>query len=274
MELIIQTAQEDERIRAALLVGSRANPAVPRDKYQDYDITYFVKDVSPFYDNPDWIQAHFGRPAIMQAPEKMTLLPPEGDGHYTYLMIFEDGCRIDLSFVDKPYVDDGEPAIPLLDKDGILPALPPPSDRCWHIQPPTPKLFSDCCNEFWWCLNNAGKGVARDELPYVMQMFNVYVRDMLDQMLDWYIGADQGFAISSGKAKKYFKRYLPPNLYELYVKTYSDGEYYHIWAAVFTACDLFHTAALYVAEKMGYRYNEEEEQAMRRYLIMIKENRL
>ena len=45
-------------------------------------------------------------------------------------------------------------------------------------------------------------------------------------------------------------------------------------AAVFTACDLFHTAALYVAEKMGYRYNEEEEQAMRRYLIMIKENRL
>ena len=95
MELIIQTAQEDERIRAALLVGSRANPAVPRDKYQDYDITYFVKDVSPFYDNPDWIQAHFGRPAIMQAPEKMTLLPPEGDGHYTYLMIFEDGCRID-----------------------------------------------------------------------------------------------------------------------------------------------------------------------------------
>ena len=144
-------------------------------------------------------------------------------------------------------MDDGEPAIPLLDKDGILPALPPPSDRCWHIQPPTPKLFSDCCNEFWWCLNNAGKGVARDELPYVMQMFNVYVRDMLDQMLDWYIGADQGFAISSGKAKKYFKRYLPPNLYELYVKTYSDGEYYHIWAAVFTACDLFHTAALYVA---------------------------
>ena len=70
----------------------------------------------------------------MQAPEKMTLLPPEGDGHYTYLMIFEDGCRIDLSFEDKPYVDDGEPAIPLLDKDGILPALPPPSDRCWHIQ--------------------------------------------------------------------------------------------------------------------------------------------
>ena len=42
----------DERIRAVLLVGSRANPAVAKDIWQDYDITCFVEDITPFYNNP------------------------------------------------------------------------------------------------------------------------------------------------------------------------------------------------------------------------------
>jgi aminoglycoside 6-adenylyltransferase len=172
MDLIINVAKEDERIRAVLMVGSRANPSVPKDIYQDYDITYFVKDVTPFYDNSEWIEEHFGKPVIMQKPENMTLLPPEGDGHFTYLMIFEDGNRIDLSIEFNPYIDDREPAVTLLDKEGFLPLLPAPSDKHWHIMPPTEKLFTDCCNEFWWCLNNVAKGIARNELPYTMKMFN------------------------------------------------------------------------------------------------------
>src|SRR5690554_8055131 len=42
MELILSTAQEDERIRLVTLEGSRANVNVPKDEFQDYDITYFV----------------------------------------------------------------------------------------------------------------------------------------------------------------------------------------------------------------------------------------
>ena len=55
MELILSVAKADERIRAVLLVGSRANPAVPKDIYQDYDIIYFVEDIMPFYNNPVWL---------------------------------------------------------------------------------------------------------------------------------------------------------------------------------------------------------------------------
>lgn len=34
MDLILSVAKSDERIRAVLLVGSRANPAIPKDSYQ------------------------------------------------------------------------------------------------------------------------------------------------------------------------------------------------------------------------------------------------
>lgn len=270
MDLIMTVAEKDDRIRAVLLVGSRANPNAPKDKYQDYDITYLVRDVSPFYNNPEWVERHFGKPAIMQMPEAMSLIPPENDGHFTYLIIFDDGNRIDLSFYCTPNIEEGEPAIVLLDKDGLLPQLPAPSDKLWHIKPPAEKQFANCCNEFWWCLNNVGKGIARDELPYAMKMFHEYVRNMLHIMLEWYIGVQTNFSVSTGKFGKYFKRYLPPDLYEMYLKTYSDSQYENFWAAVFTACELFHTAAVYVAEHQGFSYNQREEDAMITYLTGIK----
>jgi aminoglycoside 6-adenylyltransferase len=270
MDLIIGVAKEDERIRAVLMVGSRANPNVPKDKYQDYDIIYFVNDVTPFYNNTEWIEKHFGKPIIMQIPETMSILPSDGDGHFTYLMIFNDGNRIDLSIEFTPYIDDGEPAIILFDKDGFLPQLPVPTDKLWHIKPPTEKLFVDCCNEFWWCLNNVGKGIARDELTYAMKMFNDYVRDMLNKMIEWYIGINTNFSVSAGKLGKYLKRYLPPDLYAMYSKTYSDSNYDNFWTSIFTACSLFHTAALHVAEHSGYNYNQSEENGMIIYINKIK----
>ena len=148
--LILDVAREDDRIRAVVLSGSRADPEVPRDRYQDYDILFLVREVAPFYNNTAWIETTFGRPAVMQMPEVMThpLLPPDGDGHFTYLMLFEDGNRIDLSIDNRPYIDDGEPAVVLLDKDGLLPKLRPRKEY-WHIQPPDRSVYRDCCNEFW-----------------------------------------------------------------------------------------------------------------------------
>ena len=51
MDLIIGVAAADERIRAVRMEGSRANPAVPKDQYQDYDISYYVVDIEPFENN-------------------------------------------------------------------------------------------------------------------------------------------------------------------------------------------------------------------------------
>ena len=273
MDLILGVAKADERIRAVLLVGSRANPAVPKDIYQDYDITYFVGDITPFYNNSAWVEEHFGKPLIMQMPEAMSY--PVGDGHFNYMMIYPDGVRIDLSLEFKKYIDDGEPAVVLLDKDngsGFLPALPAPSDKHWHIKPPSPLFFYSCCNNFWWCLNNIAKGIARDELPYVMHMLNDVIRSELHDMINYYIGVKNGFNLSTGKNGKYFKKYLPPELYKQYAATYSCSDYAEIWASVDVMCDLFHTLAIAVAAHFSFTYRQEEEDGMREYLRMVKAN--
>ena len=43
LDLITKTAEEDPRIRAAYLEGSRVNPNVPADIFQDFDVVYVVK---------------------------------------------------------------------------------------------------------------------------------------------------------------------------------------------------------------------------------------
>ncbi len=271
-DLILNAANADKRIKAVVMVGSRANPDCPKDIYQDYDIAYFVDSVEPFYNNLDWVEENFGKPSVMQLPELSThpLLPPVNDGHFTYLMIFPDGNRIDLTIEKYPYIHNGEPAVILLDKKGFIPDIEINSSF-FYVERPISEVYHDICNEFWWCLNNVAKGIARDELPYAMEMFSCYVRDMLNQMVDWYIGIKNDFKVSTGKMGKYYKKYLPANLYEMYTHTYSDSDYQNIWKSIFTACELFRLLASEVASFFDYIYNNEEDENMMNYIYFVKD---
>src|SRR5512140_1551248 len=94
LDLILETARQDERIRAVILNGSRANPHAPRDIFQDFDIVYLVTGVAPFRNNLPWLE-RFGELMILQLPDEMQDPPPPDNGSAAYLMQFMDGNRID-----------------------------------------------------------------------------------------------------------------------------------------------------------------------------------
>ncbi|SHH79449.1 aminoglycoside 6-adenylyltransferase [Virgibacillus chiguensis] len=85
MQLIMQTAQQGERIRAVVLNGSRANPNVEKDMFQDFDIVYVVNNMASFTSNHSWVDV-FGDRIMMQMPEGKVTPPPENKGHFVYLM--------------------------------------------------------------------------------------------------------------------------------------------------------------------------------------------
>ena len=93
-DLILDFAWQDERVRVVAMNGSRANPNVPRDAFQDYDIVFVVTEMDSFLASDAWL-SYFGRRIIMQKPEGMELFPSEGTNRFSYLMLFEDGNRID-----------------------------------------------------------------------------------------------------------------------------------------------------------------------------------
>ena len=281
MDLILGIAKDDDRIRAVYINGSRANLNAPKDVYQDYDIVFVVTETGSFLADKSWI-LKFGNPLIVQEPDwNDNVTHWFGDDfhdstrRYAWLMLFDDGNRIDLGIelIEETLIGFKEDplTIILIDKDGLLPAIPPPSDKIYHIKPPNEDIFHACCNEFWWCLNNVAKGAARDELPYTKGMYDHYVRDMLNLMIEWYIGVQTDFSVSAGKMGKYFKRYLPPELYTQYTATFSGSDSNDVWTSVYMMCDLFHILAKAVAAHFGFSYRHEEENGIRKYLKMVRD---
>jgi len=274
MDMIINVVKANERIRAVYMNGSRVNPSAEKDKYQDYDIGLVVSEMEWFLTNKDWI-AIFGEIAIVQEPDKNDIA--EGNdvdicNSYGWLMLFEDGNRIDLH-ITTVYDDYGEDTltITLLDKDNILPAISAPSDRGYYISKPTQGQYMSATNNFWWCLQNVAKGIKRNELTYAMNMYVQVVHEKLESMLKWYIGVHNDFSVNVGLWGKYFKKYLPENLYDMYIKTYSDANYENLWNAIFLACELFRTIAPVVGNQLGYIYNKQEDDNMTAYLVKIRD---
>ena len=100
IELITRTALEDPRIRAAYLEGSRANPKVPRDIFQDYDVEYIVEDTRPFREDKQWID-RFGERLYMQYPEESVLYQDaDVENWYGWLIQFTDGNRLAFDTAD------------------------------------------------------------------------------------------------------------------------------------------------------------------------------
>ncbi|MGG1328523.1 aminoglycoside 6-adenylyltransferase [Bacillus tropicus] len=273
LDLIINTAKEDERIRAVIMNGSRVNLHVKRDCFQDYDIMYVVKDIQSFTSNHNWIH-RFGEIMIVQMPEEMSLVPPDGDGKFPYLMQFMDGNRIDLTLVPVELINNfvGQDSLSklLLDKDNCIEEFPPASDKDYLIKKPTEKEFLGCCNEFWWCSTNVAKGLWREELSYVKGMLEGPVRDMLIVMLEWHIGMKTDFTVNTGKFGKHFEQYIEKDMWVQFKRTFSNAQYENIWESFFVMGDLFREVANEIANTYGYRYPQDDDDKVTNYLKHVK----
>lgn len=273
MALILDTARNDERIRAVMMNGSRTNPIVPRDDFQDYDIVYFVQETGSFRSDLGWID-RFGERLIMQMPDENELYPTPPTERIVYLMQFQDGNRVDLTLIPlaqrQQLMKPDSLSVLLLDKDGTVGPLPASSDRDYHILKPTEKQFQGNCNEFWWIGLNIAKGLWREELTYVMFMYEQINRNVLIQMIEWKIGMHSDFTMSAGKCGKYIKNHMTTEEWQAFTATYSNADYDNIWNSLFAMCDLFSGTAQEVASRLNFEYVHLEEQNVRAYLQKVR----
>jgi len=275
-DLILKVANEDERIRAVYIHGSRANPNVEKDKYSDYDIVFVVTEINSFIGDKDWLDS-FGDIAFVFESfrsENMFFGKEINDlsRFYAWCMLFKDGSRIDLlaeikDEAMKSRFTSNKRTVILLDKDGCLPKNIPLNDEDIFIEKPTEEKYTACCTGFWWFLNDVAKAIARDQLPNAKEIFDSTIRPTLNQMIDWHIG--KNFSISAGKRGRYFKEYLTEDFYALYEKTYSDSSYSNFWNAIFSGCELFSKIASEVGDYFNFAYDKRGEANIMDYLTKV-----
>lgn len=93
----------------------------------------------------EWLNI-FGERLIMQKPEDMELFPAEEKG-FSYLMLFSDDVKIDLTLLPLDLIDEyftwDKLVKLLLDKDNRIAQPPIPTDIDYHIQCPSERSFDD-----------------------------------------------------------------------------------------------------------------------------------
>ncbi|RKN61273.1 aminoglycoside 6-adenylyltransferase [Paenibacillus ginsengarvi] len=275
MEMLIGFAEKDSRIRLVTLEGSRTNPNIAADCFQDYDISYFVTDQESFKRDDEWLSI-FGSRAMVQKPEAMELFPPELGNWFSYLILFEDGNKLDLTLIPlnevEDYLNNSDGLVEvLLDKDGIVDREVIATDRQYWVKQPTAGEFDDCCNEFWMASTYVVKGLARKELLFAADHLNEIIRPNLLRMMSWHIGSERGYTFSVGKHYKFIDRYLPADSWGQLVSTFDGTGYPSIWKSLFTCYELFRAYSGKVAEAFGYTYPDYD-RAISGYTDRIYQN--
>jgi aminoglycoside 6-adenylyltransferase len=268
IDQLLAFALNNDLIRAVVINGSRVNPNAPQDLFCDYDVVYYATDPHHFLEDQGWIP-YFGDLIILQQND---FVDHDAEG-YIFLMLFSDGVRIDLSFAalsNLAYLQGDSLTTVLLDKDRRISQLPPASDSGYYTSRPSQKEFADAIYEVFWCSTNVAKGLWRDELPYVKFMYDAIIREELLKTLAWYAAWQHDWAINTGKFGKWLKQYLPPEIWEAYVKTYANTDYQEIWEALLEACRLMRRIGKDLAHDLGYVYPLEDDQRTVEYLRTVR----
>ncbi|MFC6591310.1 aminoglycoside 6-adenylyltransferase [Deinococcus lacus] len=261
-------AEADDRVRAAVLSGSRVNGAVQADAFQDIDLTFYVRELPTFTRDPHWID-RFGERMILQVPAFMAETPYDHASCILYLMQFVSGERLDLGLVPLERRAEYPPeslSKVLLDKDGAFAHLPPPHEGDFFPTPPTAQAYAHCCNEFWWLVPYVVKGMARGQLGYAKYHLDTLMRGELLRMLEWAFGCRTDWQRNPGKLGARLGEVLPGQWQAELQATYAGPSPADNWAALLTMTALFRRAAAEVASCTGHSYPAQDDRRVSAYL--------
>ena len=257
LDAILQTAKTLQ-VKAVAMSGSRTDTKAPKDEFQDYDVVYIVDDLDNLTSDLSWLDS-FGKRII----EQHNVL-----GHRRlYLMLFEDGNRIDLTLCPKDHIQewvDSEADYTVLkDEKGLFDSYTTSPQRYW-TSPASPTDFEKACNEFWWVSAYVVKGIYRNQLIYAIDHLYGICQQELLKVLAWQVASDKG-TVDIGKNYKYLFQYLPAEKEKEFSNLLDFSSLDKITQSLFATMQLFHQEAQSLAHKMGFNYKKDVAEKMMQY---------
>ena len=257
LDVILKTAKTLQ-VKAVAMSGSRSCPKAPKDEFQDYDVVYIVDDFDNLTSDLSWLN-QFGKRIIEQ---EVSL-----GNRRLYLMLFEDGNRIDLTLCPKEHiqewVDSETGFIVLVDEKGLFESYSPSPERYW-ITPATETDFKNSCNEFWWVSSYVVKGICRYQVIYATDHLYGICQQELLKVLAWQVASDKG-TVDIGKNYKYLFNYLPAEKEKEFLSLLDFSNIEKLTQSLFATMELFHQEAQFLAQKMGFDYEKEVGEKMIQY---------
>ena len=257
LDVILQTAKTLQ-VDTVAMSGSRTDTKARKDEFQDYDVVYIVESLDGLLADLTWLD-QFGKRII----EQYNVL----DHRHLYLMLFEDGNRIDLTLCPTEYIQewvDSEAGFTVLeDKKGLFEPYFPSPQRFW-TSPASEIEFEKACNEFWWVSAYVVKGIHRNHLVYATgHLYGICQQELL-KLLAWQVAADKG-AVDVGKNYKYLFQYLPAEKEKEFTTLLDFSDQKSLTKSLLATMDFFHKEAQAFSLKTGFHYDKVTAERMIEY---------
>ena len=254
---ILQIAKTIQ-VEAVTMSGSRTNSKALKDEFQDYDVVYVVDDFDNLTSDLSWLN-QFGKRIIEQ---EVAL-----DHRRLYLMLFEDGNRIDLTLCPKEHIKEWVESetdyTVLKDEKGLFESYTTNPQRYW-ISPASETDFEKTCNEFWWVSAYVVKGICRKQVIYATDHLYGICQQELLKVLAWQVASDKG-TVDIGKNYKYLFNYLPTEKEKEFSDLLDFSSVEKLTQSLFATMKFFHQEAQSLAQKMGFDYDKEVAEKMIEY---------
>ena len=184
-----------------------------------------------------------------------------------YLMLFEDGNRIDLTLCPKDqiqeWVNSEADYTVLQDEKGLFVPYFPSPQRYWTSSA-SQTDFEKACNEFWWVSAYVVKGICRNQLIYATDHLYGICQQELLKVLAWQVASDRG-KVDIGKNYKYLFNYLPAEKKKEFSNLLDFSSLDKIIQSLLAMMQIFHQEAQSLSQKMDFEYDREVAEKMIEY---------
>lgn len=269
---ILQWAQQENSIRAIILVGSRAvNNKV--DAFSDYDLAIFCETHRPYIQDEQWL-SRIGKVWVC-VHEQMRF------NHRVFpvrLVIFEGGEKVDFAFYPLELLQAlvRLPVLPeaydkgytvLLDKDNVTKSMAKPVEK--EAQKPNGEEFDRVVKEFWFEAYHVAKYLKREDLWSVKFRSNG-LHVFLLKMIEWHEEARGEWREKLPANGKHMRLWVEEKTWRDLHKVFAHFDLQDSWRALTHTMGIFRELAKETSQMLGYRYPYEVDQKLSGFIADLE----
>lgn len=252
-------AEGDDRIRGAMIVGSRARTDRPADAWSDLDLVIVATDADELLDDTAWLR-HLGEPVITFIEQ--TAVGSQRERR----VLYEGGIDVDFPIIPAEMLSQlvarppGDPLVMtvgglmnrghriLLDRDGVLARI---AEKARDAPPLAPEpvnqhTLDETLNDFWYHCVWTAKKLRREELFVAHECLDQALRYRLLRLLRWH-----GGEAVSWHGMRFMEAWIDPDIATRYAQTWATHDRDDVVRAIHAAMDL----ATWLGERIASEHN-------------------
>ena len=256
----------EDRIAAAIVIGSRARSDRPADAYSDLDMLLVVEDPAFFLSTDDWLRQigayhiSFEQDTIGGLKERRVLF--DGALDVDFVLLPEAAAAAALQSAEGIGILARGYRV-LIDKRGLSALLPAGEGEARRraVPPPDEAEFLHCAHDFWYHAVWTAKKLLRGEVWIAKSCLDGYMKHRLLWMIERHAHATQGPGCDTWHGGRFLDTWADAATRRGLREAFARYDAEDIGRALFATMDLFRDLAKESAGRLGFDYPAQADRA-------------